>query len=90
MASEYDFHSCVIGRMVEKIGCRPPWETSTSVPICASTKEADVFGDRFLNLLMSELKIITNMTGCLIPCVYKEYEIVGEPFKYKNLACDER
>ena len=81
-----------MSRMAEKIGCRPPWDTlsSSSIPICSSVKEAEEFGNRFFKLLMSELKIITNITGCLTPCIYKEYEMVGEPFKYQNLLCNER
>ena len=34
--------------------------------------------------MWSAQKTIVNISGCLVPCTYKEYQVVGEPRKAKN------
>ena len=34
--------------------------------------------------MWSAQKTIVNISECLVPCTYKEYQVVGEPRKAKN------
>ena len=82
-----------MGRLSEIVGCKIPWDIwgSPSVPICNSLEDANRYTEKFFQLAWSELKIITKITGCLTPCTYREYEVVGKPYEtscigdgYKN------
>ena len=62
-------------------GCRYPFDTwaSTSLPMCNYTTGQEYY-DMVYNLTNSEPRVIINKTGCLIPCKYREYKVVGNPF----------
>ena len=84
MSPKYDFQSCVMSRLAEIAGCRSPWDiwASPTVPICDNLDAANKYSEKFFELVWSpELKMISKITGCLTPCTYVEYAIVGEPYK---------
>ena len=64
----------------ELAGCRPPWESwaSPSINTCNNITYQKYFSTVW-ELFDSELRMITNRTGCKEPCKYREYEFVGEP-----------
>ena len=78
-------------RLSEIAGCRSPWDvwSSSSIPLCDTLEKANYYMDTYARLAWSELKIITNFTGCLTPCVYKEYKVIGEPLTYTKPICFE-
>ena len=78
---QYDFQSCVMSRSAELAGCRIPWDVwaNTSLPICHNLEAANRYNKIYGDLAYSELKIITNISGCLTPCIYREYKVLGEP-----------
>ena len=71
-----------MGRLSEIVGCRTLWDfwASPSVPVCPSLNDSYRYMEHFFELAYSELKIVTNITGCLTPCTYRKYDIVGEPY----------
>ena len=70
-------------------GCRSLWDAwaSTSLPLCNNLDKVTQYMETYSKLVLSELKIITNYTGCVTPCVYKEYEAVGEPLTFTKPVC---
>lgn len=78
-----------MSRLSAIAGCRSLWDAwaSTSIPLCNDFVKVKQYMETYTNLVLSELKIITNYTGCLTPCVYKEYKAVGEPLTFTNPVC---
>ena len=63
--------------IASKRRCRPPWDPSMSsllLPSCNTSKEDQKYQSEFLWMVSNEQKFIVKETGCLIPCIYKEYK----------------
>ena len=80
-APEYDFHACVRTSIYDKVGCRPPWDiwSPKSLDTCRNISQFIKIYQCEFELLFPDQKTIINKTGCLVPCTYKEFEIVGSP-----------
>ena len=80
----YNFQLCVRNSLTSEVGCRPPWDlwSSPDFPCCTEMDKLKMFErintDMFL---LSDLEDITYKTGCIAPCVYKEYKLALEPAK---------
>ena len=66
--------------MATKVGCRPPWDTWSpdTIPVCDTLDQLQQHETWDWELLSHEQKVIIEITGCLVPCIYKEYKEVGE------------
>ena len=61
--------------------CRPSmdkWVDST-LPVCTTMDQLGELEKAAWVMNNVEQKIIINKTGCMIPCTYKEYSMVGTP-----------
>ena len=83
----YNFQLCVRNSLTSEVGCRPPWDlwSSPDFPCCTEMDKLKMFErintDMFL---LSDLEDIIYKTGCIAPCVYKEYKLVAEPDKINS------
>ena len=71
-------------KISEIAGCRFPFDNwaPASMPICDSINKY-----KYLNsviqkyLFKSELRDVINGTGCIIPCIYREYKRARKPLR---------
>ena len=74
----YNFTVCVKERLSERIGCRLPWDkwSQQERAECTSKRQFDQFELAYLSLLNANADVISERTGCKLPCNYKEYKFV--------------
>ena len=74
----YSFTVCIKEKLSKKIGCRLPWDkwSPQERPVCTSEEQFNLFELLYSSLLNAEAEVITERTGCKIPCNYKEYKFV--------------
>ena len=80
-SGQYSLTKCVAEAMNKKIGCRPEWESSSeeSMKICTDVNQLIKYESVFRDLSNLDRNQISNRTGCLLPCRYKEYKILDTP-----------
>ena len=86
----YEFETCVMRRISELAGCRFPfdnWAPST-LSICYNENMTTYFNMINKYLLQSELREVVNATGCLVPCIYREYKLAMKPLKELSTKSD--
>ena len=85
-APEYDFHACVRTSIFDKVGCRPPWDTWSpkSLNVCKNIHQFVKIAEFENELLLGDQRTIINSTGCLVPCTYQKFEIIGNPVYHIN------
>ena len=78
---DYDFMECVKTSQARDVGCRPGWDnwSDTTHPICTTMEQLRMHEELDWAIYNYELKIVVNKTGCRVPCMYKQFAIVGEP-----------
>ena len=76
---EYSFTDCVKARAIRETGCTPTWNEDTDKfsRNCNNLENLEKYEDYFGKLYYMDPYQLMNMTGCLTPCTYQEYEIVG-------------
>ena len=74
----YNFTVCVKENLSEKVSCRLPWDkwSQQKRSVCTSEEQFNQFELLYSSLLNAEAEVITERTGCKIPCNYKEYKFV--------------
>ena len=79
----YSFNRCVKNSLSKIIGCRDKYDSSTAVdvPACSTVEQVFEFGSLWGNISTSEKREIEALTGCLGPCFYRSYEVIGEEKK---------
>ena len=79
---DYDFLSCVTRSVVDKGGCRYPWDNNnSSAPVCTTIEKILETERLFFNISKLERKDVVNMTGCKVPCTYREYTVLNDLMK---------
>ena len=60
---------------------RLPWDTwsSNSLPICNTKEDIVQIESEFLHMADVVEAQLIQMTGCLLPCSYSEYKLIGNP-----------
>ena len=76
--TSYSFHTCIKESLSAKAGCRLPWDTTSSQerPVCATLEQYEPIITTFIALHDASMNQITNMTGCIKPCTYKDYQVM--------------
>ena len=74
----YDFQLCVRKSFTRIVGCRLPWglRSSEQVPLCRNIEQLGKFHSLYDKIYTKDMEYITNNTGCLNPCHYREYQLV--------------
>ena len=77
----YSLSRCISNTISQKIGCRPEWDrlSDQERQVCTDTEQLINNDDEFYKLSGLEQRDIPSQTGCLLPCIYKEYQVVDEP-----------
>ena len=70
-------------RISELAGCRFPFDNwaPKSLPICYKENMKKYFWIASKFLLQSELREVISGTGCLVPCIYREYKLARKPLR---------
>ena len=78
---EYDYIACVKTAQAKEVGCRPGWEdwSDKTIPLCTTEEERSQHEILDWKTFNGEQKTLENRTGCMTPCRFKEYSIVGVP-----------
>ena len=79
---DYNFMKCIKTSQAIQIGCRPGWEglSDPSIPVCTTMEQLSEHQQLDFKLFTIEQKTLFNITQCKIPCNFKEFAVVGEPF----------
>ena len=82
----YSFTACVKNSISRMIGCRLEWDSWSSryIPVCATVEQLLKFETEYEEIDTWELNSIVQYTECLPPCIYTEYKLVDEPYKFKQ------
>ena len=77
--SSYSFHTCIKESLSAKAGCRLPWDTLSSQdrPVCATIEQYGPIATAYMLLHDASMNMIANMTGCIKPCTYRDYKLLG-------------
>ena len=80
---DYDFHACVRTNIAKSVGCRPPWDSLSPkfLNVCQNLSQFDKIESYEYLIMWNDQNKVINVTGCLIPCQYKEFQVIGEPRK---------
>ena len=74
---EYKYQSCIVGRMLDKLGCQPFWlNVSQSLKTCTEIEELKTFLDTYSNLSSWTPEDTDKHFTCLKPCTYIEYQVL--------------
>ena len=60
--------------VARQVGCQSFWSDYPGIPTCSSLEEILGHMETFQNLVISEKNNLTEVSGCLDPCTYMEYQ----------------
>ena len=74
----YNFQHCVGTSLARHIGCKLPWDKTTSeeFTVCSRVKDLKNYSVIYQDMYMHHLNKISTDTGCNKPCHYREYKLV--------------
>ena len=77
----YSLTRCVRKMISKTVGCRAPWDhySDEDFPVCHEIDQLRLTDKIYQDLSVVEQMEIENQTGCLLPCVYNQYQVVDEP-----------
>ena len=83
--SSYNFGTCVKSSVAKSTGCNSPWsdQSVSSLPICNTTKQLSDYEALFTKILFADQPELQNLTGCLVPCTYQDYSLMGSSLPIK-------
>ena len=78
--SDYNFQVCVRNSLVQRLGCRLPWDmwSAEDYEPCNRTEQLEKFDKKYRSLSVMYLDRIVEDTGCVKPCRYNHYKLKGE------------
>ena len=80
----YSLSDCIKMSISSDVGCKLPWnEFSLKIHTCNTVEQFQRHENLYSYYAASEQKIIINMTGCKLPCSYREFKTVGDPMDVK-------
>ena len=75
---DYNYQQCVKNSLARMIGCKLPWDKSSSdtFQVCSQVKDLKAYDKSYRNMKIRNFQWIQNYTGCKKPCQYREYRLV--------------
>ena len=67
--------------IAKRAGCRTPWDelSPKSLEICQNLSQfIETELDEY-DIMWADKNNVINKTGCLVPCQYLEFQVIGEP-----------
>ena len=90
---DYIFSNCLRNAVNVKVGCILPWAMEKlgkmKIPNCTNLEEFDAHDFIYQLFAVYELREVLNLTGCKIPCQYREIKAVDTPTPIKTGTLDE-
>ena len=81
----YNFNQCVRQNLIDKIGCRYPWDdVEDNVQECNETKEILDYEKAYQDMFYYDRKKLKVKAGCKVPCQYQHYALVGTPANFET------
>ena len=78
--ASYNFQVCVRNFIASSVGCKLPWENQITdkVDNCNDLASVRKIIELYKHVESVQIPMISRKTGCLPPCIYKEYKIEDE------------
>ena len=74
---DYSFKKCVKESLAGQVGCKRPWDRESKGKICTKKEQFEQFDTLYDKYMRMESDEIASVTGCLKPCMFKEYKIIN-------------
>ena len=79
----YNYNQCVRQSLIDKIGCRYPWDNiKDNTQECKTTEEIEKYENAFYDRYYDVQGELNERTGCKVPCQYQHYDLVGTPLTF--------
>ena len=89
---DYIFSNCLRNAVNVKVGCILPWAMEKlgkmKIPNCTNLEQFDAHDFIYQLFAVYELREVLNLTGCKIPCQYREIKAVDPPTPIKTGTMD--
>ena len=82
----YNFNKCVSNNLATQIGCMFPWaaeHTNKEFQICNTTEKVKTYWEFYNTMYLATQQSLEDLTGCLVPCRYNRYSLVGKPESFE-------
>ena len=81
----YNYGTCVKESVAAKINCNSPWTDHkvNGLPTCTTIKQINDYDSLFNKILFADEPELRNLTGCLMPCTYQDYSLMGSSLPAK-------
>ena len=80
----YSFTKCIRESVSTPVGCKMPWDPWSQRKNCTSAQQLLKLNKLYAELeLSSEFRTLADKTQCLTPCRFTQYEVSGQPVKYR-------
>ena len=76
----YSFHDCVRQYIADKVGCNSLWGSFPGLPKCSSVEKVKEYERIYDEIGVMDRRNLTNLAGCLLPCIFTVYSLAEEPF----------
>ncbi|XP_023345069.1 uncharacterized protein LOC111714239 [Eurytemora carolleeae] len=79
LTPNYNYMACIEEYGARTIGCHPSWDSNFGdYPNCTTLEQLRKHNDLYQIYYNEDKNTIESLTGCLEPCNYFEYKIVGD------------
>ena len=76
-SSDYKYQDCIIGKILDRIGCQPFWvNISESHKSCTEVEKLQKFLEIYKFMSYGTASQINDYFGCLKPCTFIEYQVI--------------
>ena len=78
----YSLKICIKKAVINYVGCRLPWaEVDQNIANCTTFEQFLKHEKFYQEIAMKEQKAVLDMTGCKVPCKYRDFKEVDTPIK---------
>ena len=81
-ATDYNMTRCIKESAVKRVGCALPWNNvEEDVPLCKTLEQFHQHEAFYAEMSSVDQGQIVTITGCKIPCNYRQFKLVGQILK---------
>ena len=75
-SDSYHYADCIVRKTAASVGCQTFWTNFEGIPVCRTLEQIVKFSAEYRNTILLEQTDIQRKTGCLLPCVYYQYQVL--------------
>ena len=75
-SDSYHYADCIVRSTATSVGCQTFWTDFEGIPVCRTLEQIVKFSAEYRNTILLEQSDIQRKTGCLLPCVYYQYQVL--------------